>query len=169
MIPAPAYFRDMFEYVRWGDHQCLLAARTVADVEYYRDQQISHGSIHKLLVHMLAAQSLWLERFRGASPTKAEGLDELPARMDVEQRWPLVHAAMLDWVAHQSPSSLARNVTYRNTRGEQFSLPLASLMMHVIDHATYHRGQLSTMIKRAGGKPQYVSFQLYALQKDKHW
>jgi uncharacterized damage-inducible protein DinB len=159
----------MFEYVRWGDHESLMAARTVADPDYYKDQGISHGSVHKLLVHMMAAQWIWLCRFRNSSPNRLETAEDYPTRIALEQRWPLVHAAMLDFVAHQSPSALARNVTYKNTRGEQFTLPLASLMLHVIDHAAYHRGQLASMIKRGNGKPITISYQLYSMQKDKHW
>ena len=81
------------------------------------------------------------------------------------QRWPLVHSAITDFLGTQSPKSLARETQYRNTRGELFSLPLADLMLHVIDHETYHRGQLNTMIKRAGGQPGNVSYQLYSMQK----
>jgi uncharacterized damage-inducible protein DinB len=169
MIPAPAHFRELFEYVRWGDQQSLIAARSCADAEYYKEQGISHGSVHKLLVHMMAAQMLWLERFRGTSPTKIESAEQYPKRLDLEQRWPLVHAAMLDFVAHLTPPAIARSITYRNTRGEPFTLPLASLITHVIDHAAYHRGQLASMIKRAGGKPIPISYQLWANAKSKHW
>lgn len=169
MIPAPAFFRELFEYVRWGDHECLLAARSVSDQEYFREQPISHGSLHKQLVHMMVAEWLWLSRWRGSTNAKAETVEDYPTRMAVEQRWPLVHAALLDFVAHQTPSSLARNVTYRTSRGDLVTLPLASLMIHVIDHAAYHRGQLNTMIRRAGGQPRSISFHAYSLQKEKHW
>jgi uncharacterized damage-inducible protein DinB len=169
MIPAPAFFREMFEYVRWGDQQSLMAARSVPDELYYKDFGLSHGSIHKMLVHMMAAQWTWLSRWRGQSPPKLETAEDYPTRILLEQRWPLVHAAMMDFVAHQSPSALARTVNYRNTRGETFTLPLANLLLHVIDHATYHRGQLNSLIKKAGGTPVYVSFQLWSLNKDKHW
>ena len=54
---------------------------------------------------------------------------------------------------------------YRSTRGELFSLPLAELMLHVIDHETYHRGQINTMIKRAGGQPANISYLSYSMHK----
>jgi uncharacterized damage-inducible protein DinB len=49
----------------------------------------------------------------------------------------------------------------RNTYGEWFSLPLGETMIHVVDHATYHRGQINAMIKMAGGMPAAPYYQRY--------
>lgn len=159
--------RDLFEYVRWADGQLITAARSVGDDAYHREQGISLGSIHKLQVHMMAAQWVWLCRWRGESPTRIENHEDYPNRDSVEQRWPLVHSAIFDFLGLQSPKSLAREVQYRNLKGEIFTAPLAELMMHVIDHAAYHRGQLNTMIKKAGGTPQPISYVNYVLSKSR--
>ena len=74
------------------------------------EQHISIGSIHKLLVHCMAAQWIWLCRFRGESPTRLENHDDYPTRDALEQRWPLVHAAMVDFLGLQSPKALHREV-----------------------------------------------------------
>lgn len=165
MTVTKEHLQSMFDYVRWADQQMLAAGRSVPDEGYYKDQQISHGSVHKLLVHAMAAEWIWLSRWRGESPTRLENHEDYPTRDALMQRWPLVHSAITDFLGTQSPKSLAREVQYRNTRGELFSLPLADLMLHVIDHATYHRGQLNTLIKRAGGQPSNISYQVYMLQK----
>jgi uncharacterized damage-inducible protein DinB len=146
----------------------IVAARSVPDPGYYREQGMSLGSIHKLLVHAMAAQWLWLCRWRGESPDHIENSEDYPTRQVLEQRWPLVHGAMMDFFGQQSTRSLERNVEYRNSKGEVFSLPLHELMLHVVDHATYHRGQLNSMIKRAGGTPGAVSYQIYVVHKARH-
>jgi uncharacterized damage-inducible protein DinB len=165
MTVTKEHLTSMFEYVRWGDSVMMRAARSVPDEGYYREQGISAGSIHKLLVHAMAAQWLWLCRWRGESPTRIQNQEDYPTRDSLEQRWPLVHSAVLDFLSMQSPKSLARVIEYRNTKGEVFALPLAEQVLHVIDHAAYHRGQVNTMIKRAGGTPSSVSYHLYCLQK----
>jgi len=159
--------RDMYEYVRWADHQLITAARSVNDECYHKEQGISLGSIHKLQVHMMAVQWVWLCRWRGESPTRIENHTDYPTRDAVEQRWPLVHSAVFDFLGLQSPKSLAREVQYRNLKGEIFTVPLAELMMHVVDHAAYHRGQLNTMIKKIGGSPLQVSYVNYVLSKNR--
>ena len=165
MNTTKEHLREMFEYVRWGDGLLVAASRTVPDKGYYAEQNISIGSIHKLLVHCMAAQWLWLCRWRGESPTRIESHEDYPDRDALQQRWPLVHAAMLDFLGLQSQKALARELHYRNTKGEPHVAPLADLMLHVSDHASYHRGQINTMIKHAGGKPATVSYQVYSMQK----
>jgi uncharacterized damage-inducible protein DinB len=165
MTPSKDFLRDMFDYMRWGDRLMISAARSVADEQYYADQGISIGSLHKLLVHCMAAQWLWLSRWRGESPTKIESHEQYPTRDALELRWPLVHSATVDFLGLQSPQSLGRIVNYRNMKGEHFSLPLSDLMLHVLDHASYHRGQVASMIKRAGGQPAAISFHRFALER----
>jgi len=165
MTATKDHLHNMFEYVRWADASMIRAARTVPDEGYYRDQGISIGSIHKLLVHCMAAQWIWLSRWRGECPTRLENHEDFPTRDSLEQRWPLVHSAMLDFLGLQSQKGLSRIVQYKNTRGEIYNVALGDLMLHVIDHGSYHRGQVNTMIKHAGGTPAAVSFHLYALEK----
>jgi uncharacterized damage-inducible protein DinB len=167
MTATKEHLQNMFDYVRWADGQVLAASRTVPDEGYYKDQGISIGSIHKLLVHCMSVQWIWLSRWRGENPTRIENHEDWPTRDSLLQRWPLVHSAITDFLGTTSQKQLSRDVQYRNTRGELSSLPLGDLMLHVIDHATYHRGQLNTMIKRAGGTPANISFHGFCNQKRK--
>jgi uncharacterized damage-inducible protein DinB len=164
MTATKEHLQHMFEYMRWADAQMQAAARTVNDEGYYKEQGISIGSIHKLLVHCMAVQWLWLSRWRGESPTRLENHEDWPTRDALSARWPLVHSAITDFLGTTSPKQLAREVQYRNTRGELSAVPLGDLMLHMIDHATYHRGQLNTMIKRAGGTPANISFHAWCCQ-----
>ena len=164
--PSKEHFRDLLDYMRWGDRLMMSAARSVPDEEYYKDQGISFGSIHKLMVHCMAVQWLWLSRWRGEVAMRLESHEQYPTRASVEQRWPLVHSAMLDFLGLQSTNSLSRVIEYKNMKGEHLSLPLSDLMLHVIDHATYHRGQVASMIKRAGGQPAAISYHRFALERE---
>jgi uncharacterized damage-inducible protein DinB len=166
MTPTREYFAEMFDYMQWGDRLMIVAARTVVDEEYYKDQGISYGSVHKLMVHCLAAQWVWLSRWRGENPTRLESHDDYPTRSALEQRWPLVHSALFDFLGLQSGHSLARVIQYKNMKGEHLAIPLSDLMLHVIDHASYHRGQIASMIKRAGGQPAAISFQRFAAERE---
>jgi uncharacterized damage-inducible protein DinB len=165
MTATKEHLQHMLDYVRWADGQMLSAARTAPDEGYYKEQGISIGSLHKLLVHCMAAQWLWLSRWRGENPTRLESHEDYPTRDSVAQHWPLVHSAMSDYLGAQSSKSLAREIQYHNTRGELFSLPFCDQMLHVIDHAAYHRGQVNTLIKRAGGQPGNFSYSSYCMQK----
>lgn len=157
----------MCEYLRWGDQRCLIAARSVRDEQYYTDYQISAGSLHKVLVHCMTAQWLWLCRFRGESPQRVEDHTDYPTRMSVEQRWPLVHAALIDFVGRMTPNQLGNPVTFHDTKGNAHTLPLRDMILNLVDHASYHRGQIATLIKRGDGKALPISFRVWATEKSR--
>ncbi len=136
-----------------ADRGMLAAIKTCPEEACYREQGISIGSVHKLAVHCMAAQWLWLERWRGNTPRGIETHEHYPTRAALEARWPVVHEAVLAFAESKSQAELDALIHYRNMKGDPFSLPLGQLMIYLADHATYHRGQLNSMIKLAGGTP----------------
>jgi uncharacterized damage-inducible protein DinB len=162
------HLREMLEFVRWGDQLAQQAARSVPDDAYHKDFGISSGSLHKLLTHCMAVQWLWACRMQGESPARLEDQSDYRSRLDVEQRWPLVHAVLIEFVGRQSTSALQHAITYRDTRGESHTMQLGQTILHVIDHASYHRGQINTLIRRAGGTPVPISYRLWCAEKARH-
>ncbi|SIN78077.1 Uncharacterized damage-inducible protein DinB (forms a four-helix bundle) [Singulisphaera sp. GP187] len=153
--------RRLFGYMQWADEAMLAASSTVPDREYHLRRGFSHGSIHGLLVHGMAAQEVWLQRWRGDGQAAIEGEARYPTRSDLVGHWPKVHSSLSTFLESQTDESLQTTVTAQNTYGEWFSLPLGDTMIHVVDHATYHRGQINSMIKIAGGTPTAPYFQRY--------
>ncbi|HEY7090002.1 MAG TPA: DinB family protein [Tepidisphaeraceae bacterium] len=167
MIPSPRFYQQYFEYVVWADKRQLELVRQLPEAEYMRDRGFSFGSIHKILTHELSAQSVWLDRFQGAEPVWLEhkpGLETLAAVDDV---WPRIHERGLKYMAALTPQKLAANLNYSNMRGEKFSLPLWELVFHMCQHSYYHRSQLNSMIKLAGGKPRSTDYATWVAERDK--
>lgn len=163
ITPDPALFRHLFEFMKWADIELMDAARAVGDHAYYADRGFSLGSIHKLLVHAMGGQKLWLGRWDGTGldRTLTETHAEYPSRESLEAGWPRVHAGLFAFLDTQTPETLSRPIAWTNSLGEHYSRPLGHLIYHVIDHSAYHRGQLNSMIKLAGGetaRPYYSRY-----------
>jgi uncharacterized damage-inducible protein DinB len=167
MIPSPQFYQHYFDYVIWADQRQLELVRQLPEAEYAKDRGFSFGSIHKILTHELSAQSVWLDRFEGVEPVWLEqrpGLENLAAVDDV---WPRIHERGRKFMATLTPQKLASNLNYSNMRGEKFSLPLWELIFHMCQHSYYHRSQLNSMIKLAGGKPKSVDFSTWVAERNK--
>lgn len=171
MVPAKDHLIQMFEYVRWCDHRQMDAARSVPSATYFRDYGFSFRTVHDTLVHMLAAQVIWLARWEGGaagSPKKLLDRTDIPDLESLRVRWGGVHAQVGDFLQRQTNSSLARKCEWVATDGKFFALPLGHLIQHCLDHATYHRGQLNSLIKLAGGAPVRVMYYTYLLETGAH-
>jgi uncharacterized damage-inducible protein DinB len=153
----PAVFADHFRFIRWGDDQVAAAASTLSAEEYLKPRDLSHGSLHRLIVHMMASQWTWLSRFGGAPLGRPEDDREYPTLESVRNRWPIVHSEWEGFLNSQTPQTLAAPFTHQDFSGNSHTLPLGRLVQHVMDHCTYHRGQFNSMLKMAGGKPLNLS------------
>lgn len=151
---------ELYRYVRWADRLILDAAATVPNEGFDREQHISAGSIHKLLVHAMEAQHVWLGRWQGNSGVDFSLAERYPTVESIRGRWAEVHEALFAFLGNETDESLARTIQYQR-KGHTYRGVLWHLMTHVADHATYHRGQLNSMIKLAGGKPADPSFITY--------
>lgn len=169
MAPAMAggpygLLTTMMNFMFWGDRRVLTAACATSEPEYYAERGFSAGSLHKLLVHTMAAQWLWLSRWKGHDLRRLEDTTDYPTRESLLTRWPQVHADFSEFILAQTAPTLAAPLTYRNTRGDQFTLPLGELILHCLDHGTYHRGQVNSLIKLAGGTPVALNYLQFSLE-----
>ena len=140
-------------YNQWANARTLDAASRLDAEAFRRDLGGSYPSIHDTLVHVLLAERLWLARWQGNSPRETldpaafENVDALRAP------WHEVETGQRAFVRALAPDALARVLSYVNTRGETWSYPLASMIQHVVNHSTYHRGQVATMLRQLGAEP----------------
>ena len=167
MIPSPQFYQHYFQYVIWADKRQLELVSALPEADLCKDRGFSFGTIHKILVHELAAQSVWLDRFEGVAPVWLVDDPRLATLAVVEQMWPKVHQRGVKYIASLTPGRLASNLDYSNTRGEKFSLPLWELIFHMCQHSYYHRSQLNSMIKQAGGKPRSVDYSTWVSERGK--
>lgn len=164
IIPSPEYFQHMYEYVKWADFRHLEATRALSDEEYHKDRGWSFGTIHRVLLHELSAQSIWLDRFLGRPQVWLYDDPKMAKREALEPAWTAAHQRFTSFLHGLDSGALAKSISYTNLRNEPFSWPLWHLLTHTFNHATYHRGQLNSMLQLAGAKPASTDYQVFILK-----
>lgn len=145
--------RDLFAYDRWANRRILDAALALPPEDFDRDLGSSFPSVRATLAHLLASDWIWLERWLGRSPTGVPEDWDLATGAAIGSRWREVEAAVKGFVEALTEADLERVVDYRNTAGTPYSAPLGHLLRHVVNHSTYHRGQVVTMLRQLGATP----------------
>lgn len=157
--------QTLFEYNRWANGRVLEAAAKLTPEQFVKDMGNSFPSVRDTLAHILGAQLIWLDRWKGL-PTKglldAKQFTTLEA---LRTRWAEVDIVQADFVKSLTAESLDRVVRYNNTKGEAFAYPLQPLLVHVINHSTYHRGQITTLLRQLGAKPVSTDFTVFYARK----
>jgi uncharacterized damage-inducible protein DinB len=150
----------LYAYDRWANNRVLQAASALSAEQFTRDLGGSFCSVRDTLVHILAGEWIWLALWShpSADPgfmaelrAKREVLfksDAFPDLAAVQSKWVEIEKDQVDFVNGVTDESLEKML---HTRGGQLSL--AHLMQHLANHSTYHRGQLSLMMRQLGAQP----------------
>jgi uncharacterized damage-inducible protein DinB len=153
--------RRLLDYTSWGDHRVLRAAATVSVDDFKRDLGGSHGGLRGTLVHILGAHWIWLERFKGVSPTQGWDEGDFPDVVALSERWCAIEAHRDAWFRGLRLDAVSKRIAYRSMKGDPFSAPLWQLVQHVANHASFHRGQAVMMLRQLGVTPPATDFVLW--------
>jgi uncharacterized damage-inducible protein DinB len=153
--------RYLLAFNRWACEQILAAVDDLPPDAYTRDLKSSFPSIRDTLVHVVWSEWIWLERCRGRSPQEVLDPADFPTVDALRARWQEVRDGFADLVADPA-TDLTRIVTYTNLKGEQWSYPLGQVIQHVVNHFTFHRGQIATMLRQLGRVPPATDLLVFA-------
>lgn len=145
--------RELFDYNAWANRALFDAAGRLSDAHYRRDLKSSHGGIHGTLAHIVWAEQLWLHRWLNRpNPAVAQGRD-LSTLSDVRTRWEAVEAERRAFLAGLGAGQLDETRLVRPSAGGEFVHTFRQMFRHAVDHSSYHRGQVVTLLRQVGAVP----------------
>ena len=146
---TPEYARTLVDYHYWARDRALDAVAALDAEAYVRDLGSSFPSVRDTLQHMFGAEVVWLKRWQGdaAASFPASFPDDVEGLRDA---WRTHEAAFRAFVDTLDEAALQRVVHYRLLSGAEASSPLWQMLAHVVNHATYHRGQVTTLLRQLG-------------------
>lgn len=150
--------RRWHAYNEWATSRLLAATLALPDDALTRDLGTSFGTLRGTLAHMLGAEWLWLERCHGRSPDAVPALHDAHGVAEIAARWRDVAAGFHALLDGLDDDALARPVSYRNLAGEPHAYALCDALRHVVNHATYHRGQVAAALRRLGAAAPSTDF-----------
>lgn len=138
-------------YHAWATEVLFETVDRLDDARYRADVRLFFRSVHGTLNHLLVADHVWYGRCVDA-PFAVGGLDsELEAeRSKLARALRAATARWSTWLDTLDDARLAGTLVYRNMSGAAFEQPLTSVLLHVFNHATHHRGQVSAALTQAG-------------------
>lgn len=138
--------------MKWAD-EIMLAALLKAPADQVRvDLGNSFKSLLDTLNHVYLAELVWFKRLQGESARLAD-LPVPPSPEALAAAWPELHQSWLAWADSFSAEELANPFAFRNNTGGETVMPYWQIVMHVVNHGSYHRGQFTTLLRQSGLTP----------------
>ncbi len=154
-ISLPA-LKEMFAHNFWARDLQLQACPALSEEQFLRPLGNSFPSVRDTLVHLLAVEWIWLERWRGRSPRALLPAEEFPTLGLIRERWHAVEREMKEYLAALPEEALEQPMTCIGTRGNTWTYALWRMMVHVLEPQSYHRGQITTLLRQLKFEPPKV-------------
>lgn len=143
------YFLKLYQFNAWANQRvfkCLI------------DQNVNHEKIISLMGHIAAAEMLWLHRVKGLpKPNVKLWSDYTHAELTV-----MLNNADKDWLDYvHGTEDFDRELNYTNYTGDPFVNNVESIMIHTVNHASYHRAQVALLLRQNGFEPINTDFITY--------
>ena len=162
---SPEVARQLFAYDAWANRRSLGACAALTPEQFTRDMGSSFRSVRDTLAHIVGAQFVWLERFHGRVPPGLLPPADFPDIASLSARANEVQQGLSDYVSQLSGEDLAGSFEYRDLKGNSHRNVRWQTLQHLANHGTYHRGQITTLLRQLGAKP--VSTDLIAFYRER--
>lgn len=160
-------YRTFAAYNAWANRRLYAAAGQLSEGQYRADRGAFFGSVHGTLNHLLATDRIWMRRISGTgdAPSRLDAVlfdtfAELAPAREAEDVRIAAHIASL------TPDELAADFSYNNTAGQPFAQPLATVLDHLFNHQTHHRGQVHCLLSGLVGNANAPSLDLVMFQRE---
>jgi uncharacterized damage-inducible protein DinB len=158
-------FVSLFAYNAWANRRVLEACRKLTPEQYAAEPVPGWSSVRSTVVHLAVVTDGWLAALaadsdQSAPPTEAE----LPALADAERLLERAYRRLDELLPALTPERLATPVTL-SRRGRRATLPPWAVLRHVVNHSTYHRGQVASKLKRFGVEQPATDFVFWVIEQ----
>lgn len=153
-------------YNLWANKSITDLILQLEPEQQHHKVESSFPTLHATVLHMWIAETAWWQRVKLQEKIIIPTETENPTMQDVVKGLLQQSALWEEWVKNTSEMMLKHVYAFQNSKKELFKQPVYETVMHVINHSTYHRGQLVTMMRTLGVKtiPQ-TDFSVFARKK----
>jgi uncharacterized damage-inducible protein DinB len=138
---------QFFCYHSWANKQLIEHLSKLPKEIINKEVNSVFPSISQTFAHMYAVDELWFLRINGKSVDSIES-KRLKTIQEMNDAFTYLHNEILEFLNHQD--DLEQTVVYHNTKGQRFSNSIREIIYHIVNHGTYHRGNISAMIRQLG-------------------
>jgi len=142
-----SYFQRLFACDDWANHEVLASLQGL---------KVPPARSLKFLAHIVSAERLWLERLLVQKQTYPVWPDFSLEQCGLEVAE--LSGLWKNYLGSLKEAGLSRELTYKNSKGENWTSQKQDILMHVIMHSAYHRGQIAADMRSAGFPPPYTDF-----------
>ena len=157
----------LVDYNYWARDRILSALDALTPEQFIVSMGSSFDSVRDTVAHICDAERIWIARLKGEEPRGKQPLDRLSDVSAARAEWAHLESEMREQLDESRLEDLERTIRYRDLSGKDQAEPLWLILLHVINHGTYHRGQIATLLRKLNATPPQ-SMDLIVFYRERH-
>jgi uncharacterized damage-inducible protein DinB len=119
-----------------------------------KELKVSFGSIYGTIAHLYQADSVWLNRIQGLASGTPADYSAPGCTFELRDAWLPVQDKLIAFADELAEDEWQRELSYTTFSGVPYRTPIWQTILHVVNHGTHHRGQITAMLRQLGTKPE---------------
>jgi uncharacterized damage-inducible protein DinB len=153
MLISSEVLRTHIDYTGWASARLLDAAGELTPEELTRDFGTADKHVLGTLVHVFAADRIWMARVSGEVPAKFIDPERDMHLSVLRNEWPPLLKKWQEWTSALTGDSAAAILSYKDIKGNSYQNPAWQIVLHLVNHGAHHRGQVSGFLRALGKVP----------------
>jgi uncharacterized damage-inducible protein DinB len=154
----------LFAYDRWANRKVLEGCRQLTAEQYVAAPVPGWSSVRSTIYHVALATEFNLRALAGDPDDRIPTEADLTTVDDVAGLLERAYRRFEELRPMLTPERLNTMLTLR-TIGRTFTLPRWAILRHIVNHSTYHRGQVASKLKRFGIEQQITDFFWWVIEQ----
>jgi uncharacterized damage-inducible protein DinB len=145
-----SYFQNLMTYNVWANAKMFSWLNSLTEEQWVQPQVSSFPNIRETSLHVLGAEYIWMQRLLHVD--KTVWIPEIfkGSNQEILKAWTNASADLETFLKTFTQEKLWETVEYKKLDGATYDSKYFEIFAHVVNHSSYHRGQLVTMLRQVG-------------------
>jgi uncharacterized damage-inducible protein DinB len=162
---TPEQILELYDFNAWANQRAFDACAALTPQQFSQPIVSSFPSVRETLAHIVGGEWIWLLLWLDR-PRTADMLRNYSSKFadlaSIRAGWNELERERRDFLRGLTAADLDRVIEYQSLMvNRRFAYPLRQMLQHVVNHSTYHRGQLTTLLRQLGAEPCVTDFLFY--------
>lgn len=144
------YFIELSEYHIWANDRVCNWLERISEEQWNQPVVSSFNTLYETILHIAGAEKIWAERLLKNPRPEILGETFHGSKEDLIKTWKEISLSLKRIIEAMPDDQFQQKLLFKNTKGIEYNQPYYQLLAHVINHTTYHRGQVVTMLRQVG-------------------
>ncbi len=141
---------DYIKYNIWANERICKALASLSPSVLDKELNSSFNTLRKTVYHIWGAEWIWYQRLHGMNPTTFPGDSFKGDFTEFQLEFLQQSGKFFVYISNASEKQLSKDLTHKNMKGDEFTNKISNILLHLMNHSTYHRGQIVTMLRTLG-------------------